>query len=106
MPSNPELLAPLNDWKTLTPKLKVLENADSLYFGIQSKFSMRARAGNFSLNDLPRLCNSVHDAGKKLYLTTNIVIYNEEIEELQTVMEEAASSGIDRSSRDRSRCAV
>jgi putative protease len=91
----PELLAPLNDWKTLTPKLKVLENADSVYFGIQSKFSMRSRAGNFSLEELPRLSKQVHNEGKKLYVCTNIVVYNDEIQELQEVLEKAYASEID-----------
>jgi putative protease len=91
----PELLAPLNDWKTLTPKLKLLENADSVYFGIKSKFSMRSRAENFPLGDLPRLSKLIHEKGKKMYICTNIVVYNNEINELREVLEIAKSCEID-----------
>ncbi|MHA1111200.1 MAG: peptidase U32 family protein [Promethearchaeota archaeon] len=93
--SNLELLAPLNDWKTLTPKLNVLKNSDSVYFGIQSRFSMRSRAGNFALEELSRLSKQVHDNGKKLYVCTNIVVYNNEIQELREVLESAFASEID-----------
>ncbi len=95
MLKTPELLAPLNDWKTLSPKLKVLDNADSVYFGIDSKFSMRARAGNFRLEDLPRLSKQVHDHGDRLYLCTNIVVYNDEIHDLQEILEKAYTNEVD-----------
>ncbi|MBN2155369.1 MAG: U32 family peptidase [Candidatus Lokiarchaeota archaeon] len=93
MQRTPELLAPLNDWKTLSPKLKVLDNADSIYFG--TNFSMRARAGNFLLEELPRLSKKVHDYGDKLYICTNIVVYNDELQKLNETLEMAKRSGVD-----------
>ncbi|WP_457557303.1 peptidase U32 family protein [Candidatus Harpocratesius sp.] len=91
----PELLVPLNGWKSLHPKSTVLDSADAVYFGLQTNFSMRARATNFPLADLKKLVDLIHSKGKKCYLTTNILIYNTEMVELHQTIELAYESGID-----------
>jgi len=91
----PELLAPLNNWKSLSPQTHVLEHADAVYFGLQANFSMRARASNFPVNELSKLMDTIHAAGKKGYLTTNILIYNKELIELHQTIELAKQSGVD-----------
>jgi len=68
----PELLAPLNNWKTFESQPNILDNADAFYFGLQTNFSMRDRADNFAIEDLDKLVKKIHDAGKKCYLATNI----------------------------------
>ncbi|MCP4761340.1 MAG: U32 family peptidase [archaeon] len=95
MPKKPELLVPLNDWKSLSPQTKILDNGDAFYFGLKQKFSMRARAGNFSIDELPKLSKKIHSHDKKAYLCTNIVIYNDEINELAEIIQHAKNSGID-----------
>ena len=90
-----ELLAPLNNWKSLAPLTKVLECADAVYFGIRGIYSMRARADNFPKEDIPDLVKRVHEAGKKIYLTTNIIIYDFELVELHQIIEWAKDSGVD-----------
>ena len=91
----PELLIPLNNWKSLSPELSVLENCDAVYFGLQSNFSMRARAGNFSVGDLPDLVKKVHGFNKKIYLCTNIVIYDDELKSLAENIDLAKIVGVD-----------
>jgi putative protease len=91
----PELLAPLNNWKSISPVTKVLDYADAVYFGLNTNFSMRARADNFELDEIPKLMQSIHDHGKKGYLTTNIIIYNQELAELHQTIEFAKSAGVD-----------
>jgi putative protease len=93
--SLPELLAPLNNWKSLSPITKVLEHADAVYFGLKTNFSMRARADNFAPEDLGKLMQEIHDHGKKGYLTTNIIIYDEELAELHQTIEWAKNCGVD-----------
>ncbi|RLI66617.1 MAG: U32 family peptidase [Promethearchaeia archaeon] len=96
MPSKkPELLVPLNGWKTLHNSSTVLDSADAFYFGLQTNFSMRARADNFPIKDLLKLIEMVHDRGKKCYLTTNILIYNTEMVELYQTIQLAHESGVD-----------
>ncbi len=94
-PKKPQLLAPLKDWKSIAPQTKVLENADEVYFGLKTNFSMRARADNFDTQEINKLVEKVHDAGKKCYLTTNIVIYNTELVELYQAIDLAKKAGVD-----------
>ncbi|MHA1675220.1 MAG: peptidase U32 family protein [Promethearchaeota archaeon] len=91
----PELLVPLNGWKSLHPGSTVLQSADAVYFGLQTNFSMRARATNFPIGDLDRLVEMVHAAGKRCYITTNIIIYSTELVELHQTLELAKKTGVD-----------
>ncbi len=93
--TKPELLVPLNGWKSLHPGSTVLQSADAVYFGLQTNFSMRARATNFPIDDLDRLVKIVHDAGKRCYITTNIIIYSTELVELHQTLELAKEAGVD-----------
>ncbi len=91
----PELLAPLNNWKTFESQPNILDNADAFYFGLQTNFSMRDRADNFAIEDLDKLVKKIHDAGKKCYLATNILIYNTELVELHQTIQVAKDSAVD-----------
>lgn len=93
--TKPELLVPLNGWKSLHDSTTVLQSGDAFYFGLQTNFSMRARADNFPIEDLPKLVKKIHDEGKKCYLTSNILIYNTELVELYQTIQLAYESGVD-----------
>ncbi|MHA1472577.1 MAG: peptidase U32 family protein, partial [Promethearchaeota archaeon] len=68
--------------------------ADSIYFGIE-KFNMRMRSENFALKDLTKITNFCHEHNLKTYLTTNILIYDNELEFLRTIIKKAKDSNID-----------
>ena len=93
MESRPELLAPVQDWKTLQ---FVKGLADAIYFGVQN-YNMRIKANNFDRKDLNRVVDFCHsqDPPMKTYLTTNILIYDSELQELEYLISEAKESGID-----------
>jgi U32 family peptidase len=91
----PEILAPLNGWKSLSPDMNVLENGDAFYFGLKTKFTMRARADNFPIEDLDKLVKMIHDVSKKCYLTLNTIVYDEELVELHQTIELAKNAGVD-----------
>lgn len=91
----PELIAPLNDWKTINEQGNVLENGDGFYFGLQNNFSMRAYANNFSEEDLPKLMKIIKDKGKKAYICTNITIYDGDIENLKKTLSLAKKAEVD-----------
>ncbi|MHA1728739.1 MAG: peptidase U32 family protein [Promethearchaeota archaeon] len=95
MQKRPELLIPLNDWKSLTPHLGAIRNSDAVYFGLSSNFSMRDRAGNFTENNLRKLVNTVHNQKKKIFLCTNIVIYENELESLRNTINLAKKYKVD-----------
>jgi len=77
-----ELLAPAGDFSTLTAAIKA--GADAIYFGLK-EFSMRANAKNFKLKDLERI-NKLCGKKVKKYLTLNVIIYNEELKKLDSII--------------------
>jgi len=93
MESRPELLAPAQDWNSLEI---VKDLADAIYFGVQN-YNMRRKAKNFDQKDLIRIvdfCQS-QDPPLRTYLTTNILIYDAELQELENLISKAKESGID-----------
>ncbi len=64
----PELLAPAGNIEKLQAALDY--GADAVYCGID-QFSLRAQAGNLTLDELVAGCAYAHQAGKRLYLTLN-----------------------------------
>ena len=64
----PELLVPVQDWKTL----KFINNiADAIYFGT-NKYNMRLKAENFKRSDLKKIVEYCHSKEPiiKAYLCT------------------------------------
>jgi len=70
-----ELLAPAGDLEKL--KIAVLYGADAVYIG-GKKFSLRARASNFTLKDIEEGCRFAHRHGAKVYVTMNIIPHEED----------------------------
>ena len=74
-----ELLAPAGDLEKL--KIAVVYGADAVYFGGEM-FSLRAGAGNMTLEEMKEGVEFAHARGVKCYLTVNIFAHNEDIEPL------------------------
>ncbi|MFX0154907.1 MAG: peptidase U32 family protein [Candidatus Hodarchaeota archaeon] len=91
--NRPELLAPIQDWNTLKT---IVSLADAVYFGIKS-YNMRAKAKNFERGELKQVVDYCHNQNPPLraYLTTNILIYDSELLDLENLISEAKESGID-----------
>jgi putative protease len=92
MNRRPELLAPVQDWRTLS---YIGNIPDAIYFGVQN-MNMRENANNFSLNDLKEIvtyCNSFSPQ-LRTYLCTNILVYNSELEQLRKIINSAKKAGI------------
>jgi len=75
MKEAPELLVPAGDLEKLDSALYF--GADAVYLGGE-KFSLRAAAGNFSLKDLAQARETTAKKGKKLYLTLNAYLRQED----------------------------
>ncbi len=89
----PELLVPVQDWKTL----KFIKGIpDAIYFGING-YNMRMNAQNFSRGDLPDIVEFCHSQEPPLrcYLCTNILIYNSELNDLETIINKAKEAQVD-----------
>ncbi len=86
-----ELMAPLKNYKSLSA---VLGKADAVYFGVES-FNMRMYSDNFRLDDLNNIVKTCHNNNIYTYLTTNIVIYENEFPLLDKVLDKAVEAEID-----------
>ena len=88
----PELLAPAGDLEKL--KIAVEYGADAVYFGGEL-FSLRAGAGNLSVEEIREGTAYAHDRGRKVYMTINIFAHNEDMDRLQDYLKQIAGIPID-----------
>ncbi|MFX1583311.1 MAG: peptidase U32 family protein [Promethearchaeota archaeon] len=88
---NVELMAPLKNFKSLNA---VIGKADAVYFGVES-LNMRMFSDNFKLADLKKVVRVCHDNHINAYLTTNVIIYENEIEILDSILDKALDANID-----------
>jgi putative protease len=86
-------MSPAGDWTMLSATINA--GADAVYFGID-KLNMRAKAANFTIEELPKIAELCKENNVKTYLTLNTIVYEEEIEELDKIVSSAKSAGIDR----------
>ena len=90
-PKRVELMAPLKNYKSLNA---VLGRADAVYFGVES-LNMRMYSDNFKLQDLHDIVKTCHDNNTRAYLTTNIIIYENEFSLLDKILDKAVEADID-----------
>ena len=88
----PELLIPAGGLETL--KVAVDYGADAVYIGGQ-RFGLRAKADNFSKEDMIEAVRYTHEHGVKLYVTTNIYAHNEDVEKAKAYFEELRDISVD-----------
>lgn len=81
----PELLIPAGSLEVL--KTAVLYGADAVYIGGEM-FGLRAKAKNFSKEDMIKGLEFAHEHGVKVYVTANIVAHNEDLKEVREYMKE------------------
>ncbi len=89
----PELLAPAGNWECIHAAIE--NGADAVYFGLESGFNARARAVNFSLEDLPSLMRLLHRRGLAGFVTLNTLVFTDELSQFEKHVAEIASAGVD-----------
>ena len=87
-----ELLSPAGDLERL--KVTLLYGADAVYIGGE-KYSLRANANNFTLDEIREGCQFAHALGKRVHLTLNIVFHNEDMGEVEEYIGQVVDAGID-----------
>ena len=87
-----ELLAPAGDLDKL--KLACLYGADAIYIG-GKEFSLRYFASNFSLEDIKEGVLFAHNLRKKVYVTVNMVMHNENLVGLENYLSKLKEYGVD-----------
>lgn len=87
-----ELLAPARDFTALEAALK--NGANAVYVGVEG-YNMRAHSNNFAINNLKRASDRCHDDNAHLYVCTNTIMTNKDIDQLKTILPEIRSAGAD-----------
>jgi putative protease len=87
-----EIMAPAGSFDSLAAAIQ--GGADSVYFGA-GMLNMRSRSSaNFSPADLKEIARICSDNGLKSYLTLNIVLYDDDLDEMRRMVDAAVDSGI------------
>lgn len=81
----PELLIPASSLEVL--KVAVIYGADAVYIGGEA-FGLRAKAKNFTLEEMKEGIAFAHSHGAKVYVTANILAHNEDLEEVERYFKE------------------
>ena len=81
----PELLIPASSLEVL--KTAVVFGADAVYIGGEA-FGLRAKAKNFSMEDMKEGIAFAHAHGVKVYVTANILAHNRDLEGVRAYFEE------------------
>ncbi|MHC1591408.1 MAG: peptidase U32 family protein [Candidatus Helarchaeales archaeon] len=85
------MLCPAKNMKALKA---ALPNADAIYFGVR-EFNLRMAGENFTLSGMKKAIKTCHDWGIKAYLTTNILVYENELKKLRELLVEAKAAEVD-----------
>lgn len=85
MYSRPELLIPANNLEVL--KIAVIYGADAVYIGGEA-FGLRAKAKNFSLEEMKEGIEFAHAHDVKVYVTANILAHNNDLPQVREYFRE------------------
>ncbi|AIN93767.1 peptidase U32 family protein [Treponema putidum] len=85
---NVELLAPAGNTEALDAAVN--EGADAVYLGLKT-FNARMRSSNFAWNQFEAAVDSLHKRNKKVYVTVNTVLTEEETEKMYRFLKYLAS---------------
>lgn len=88
----PEILAPAGDYDKLVAAVQY--GADAVYLGGE-EFSMRVACSNFSDEDIKKGIDFAKENGKKIYIATNVIMKNNDIEQVARFAEKIYSYGAD-----------
>lgn len=88
----PELLVPASSLEVL--KIAVVFGADAVYIGGEV-FGLRAKAKNFTLEEMREGVDFAHAHGVKVYVTANILAHNADLDGVRQYFEELKSVGPD-----------
>ena len=91
--TKPELLAPAGDRDCVRAAIE--NGADAVYFGLQSGFNARARAANFTAQELPEVMLQLHRQGVRGYATLNTLVFSRELDEVEPLIHAVADAGVD-----------
>lgn len=88
----PELLAPAGDMKRLD--VAIAYGADAVYLSGKT-LGMRAACKNFDFDELAAAAKKVHACGKRLYVTLNIFLFDDDFDGVDAYLDFLSGLGVD-----------
>lgn len=88
----PELLIPASSLEVL--KVAVIYGADAVYIG-GDMYGLRAKAKNFSAEDMKEGVDFAHEHGKRVFVTANITAHNKDMDGIRRYFGELKEIGPD-----------
>ena len=87
-----ELLVPAGSLEVF--RVAVLYGADAVYIGGEA-FGLRAKAKNFSFEDMKEAVKFAHERGVRVYVTANILAHNDDLDKVESYFKELGEVGVD-----------
>jgi putative protease len=87
-----EIMAPAGSYESLMAAIQ--GGADSVYFGVEQLNMRAASSNNFTLKDLKNIASICKENAIKSYLTINVIVYDNEIQQMNEIVEAAVQNGI------------
>lgn len=85
-------MAPVGCWESLHAAINA--GANAVYFGIE-KLNMRSHSSaNFTTEDLHKIVAICREANVKTYLTVNTIIYEDDLDLMHEIVDNAAEAGV------------
>ena len=88
----PELLAPVRDKTSLT--IAIDAGANSVYFGL-GELNMRASSEGIKTSELSDVVNLAHKKNVKVYITLNVIIYENELKRVDSLLKICKDANVD-----------
>lgn len=85
-------MAPVGSYESLQAAIDA--GADAVYFGVEGLNMRAGSAANFTIDDLRTIVARATEAGVSTYLTVNTVVYDTEMERLDSILDAAAEAGV------------
>lgn len=92
MKSHFEIMAPAGNFECLMAAIQ--GGADSVYFGVENLNMRSHSANNFTREDLPKIVEICQEHQVKTYLTLNITLYDEDLQQAYQTLDAAKAAGI------------
>ena len=88
-----EIMCPAGNFECLVAAIE--GGGDSVYFGV-GRLNMRSHsANNFAPEDLPEVVRICREYGVKSYMTLNIILYGNDLEDAYRALDAAKEAGVD-----------
>ena len=88
----PEILAPAGGWPQL--RAAVEGGADAVYFGLEA-LNARARASNFTVEEIADVIGYLHDRGVRGFVAINVLVFDEELAQAEKLVRAVVRAGVD-----------